>query len=714
MAIDSHYIPAFSIEDVLLDKDTGAPLTGGLVYFEIDDQRGVLKPVYQITGASPDYTYTQLPNPLTLSAIGTFEDSLGNPVIPYFYPYDASGNVELYYLRVTSAEGVEQFTREAVPYVVSAGNNIVTSVLENELTNPQFAEVLFTSPITFTFNAVADEVITIAPGWDVVLTSPGVGSLTLTIITPTGSLNRITNPGTLLNIKSTGLTSLKLRQRLYGSPNLWGSGYLTATFIAKTYGGTSTVLNMYYSQSNGAVVDELLVSATLPGDGNYAAYPGSALIPISNSADFFPNAYIDIYFDIPLTTEIDISSVMVSFTNDVNVDNILYDQTSYDRQVDYTFHYYNPLLQFKPIPSYLVAWDFPLNPAQIFGDSVGTQAIGANKSYYAWDQTIVFQTADNSIAVSRESTSLYMNLTATTTTQAAVIQYLSGTQAQLILNQMALEGVSVMFAGSTTTPKTFTVSLWWSVNPIGTGMTSNDSLVTGLDATGYPTVAAGWTEITKLPLQKATFTTLTNIYQMNGFSNYIEPTAYLTGVSFAIVVGSSSIPAGEKISIASISIVPGKIPTIPAPQTLDQVLKECEFYYEKSYSNSSAAGAVDGQNSLISAQNAAIVTTQVGLYASGFNISFKNSKITTPAVNLFSPSTGVGTAVSGLVYTENVLRNSGDLDLANWTQTAIGSKNVYYVPANSTYLLGAAAVSTTNPQAFINYHYVADARLGLV
>ena len=44
MAIDSHYIPAFSIEDVLLDKDTGAPLTGGLVYFEQDNQRGVLKP----------------------------------------------------------------------------------------------------------------------------------------------------------------------------------------------------------------------------------------------------------------------------------------------------------------------------------------------------------------------------------------------------------------------------------------------------------------------------------------------------------------------------------------------------------------------------------------------------------------------------------------------------------------------------------------------
>ena len=88
MAQDPHYIPAFSIEDVLLDKDTGAPLSGGLVYFEQDNQRGVLKPVYQITGSSPNYTYVQLPNPMTLSSIGTFQDALDNPVIPYFFPFD--------------------------------------------------------------------------------------------------------------------------------------------------------------------------------------------------------------------------------------------------------------------------------------------------------------------------------------------------------------------------------------------------------------------------------------------------------------------------------------------------------------------------------------------------------------------------------------------------------------------------------------------------
>lgn len=592
----------------------------------------------------------------------------------------------------------------------SGGNSPIDTVAfdtENQITNPQFSIINFIDP--FSLTATNPDPIQVAPGW--YLNLSGTGTVALSRISLNDSLANTSNSPYALRITLSGTWTGTpyLSQRFDQNGMLWANKYVSNSVTARIEGAPQSISGVIYD-SNGTLLQTVLASVAI--DDTFVEYDGYGLLPATTNTDLPPAAWIEYRLLLPTSVDIYVTSFQlkasalpIAFS---------YEQDTIERQVDYTFHYYNHRLQFKPIPSFLVGWDFPLNPAQIFGDSVGTQAIGANKSYYAWDQTIVFQTVDNSIAVSRESTSLYMNLTATTTTQAAVIQYLTGTQAQLILNQMALEGVSVMFAGSTTTSKNFTVSLWWSVNPIGTGMASNNSLVTSLDANGYPTVAAGWTEITKLPLEKATFTTLNNIYQTSGFSYYMEPTAYLTGISFAIVVGSSSIPAGEKISIASISVVPGKIPTIPATQTLDQVLKECEFYYEKSYSTSSAAGAIDGQNSLISAQNAAIVTTQVGLYATGFNISFKNSKITTPAVNLFSPSTGAGTAVSGLVYTSNVLRNSGDLDLSNWTQTAIGTKNVYYVPANSTYLLGASAVSTTNPQAFINYQYVADARLGLV
>lgn len=121
MAIDPHYIPIDLGEMVFLDKDSGAPLSGGLVYFNRDSQPATPKAVYQITGSSPDYTYTELPdNPLVLSSIGTFQDSLGNPIIPYYYPWILNeDNVlvqDLYQVVVENSGGVNQFTRPAMPY----------------------------------------------------------------------------------------------------------------------------------------------------------------------------------------------------------------------------------------------------------------------------------------------------------------------------------------------------------------------------------------------------------------------------------------------------------------------------------------------------------------------------------------------------------------------------------------------------------------------
>ena len=344
MAIDSHYIPAFSIEDVILDKDTGAPLSGGLVYFEQDDQRGILKPVYQITGTSPNYTYTQLPNPMTLSSIGTFEDALDNPVVPYFYPYNSEGDVEYYYVRVTSSEDVPQFTREAVPYVGVQDNADVLSVITNELSNPQFIDLVYSPTHVYSFSAASQQVVNIAPDWDLIVTAPTTGTVTVTQTTPAGSLNIVTNPGTILTISSAGITALQLRQRIFGSPNLWGSGYLSGTFVAKTYSGTAVNLNMFYSQSNGTVVDQMIVSASLPASGDYEMFSNAFLIPASNSTQTFPNAYVDIYFDIPLSVQIDITSVMVAYTGNTAINNISYDQESFARQVDHLYHYAYPIM----------------------------------------------------------------------------------------------------------------------------------------------------------------------------------------------------------------------------------------------------------------------------------------------------------------------------------------------------------------------------------
>ncbi len=713
--IDSHYIPAFSIEDVLLDKDTGAPLSGGKVYFWQDNQRGTPKPVYQITGTSPNYTFIQLPNPIILSSIGTFEDSLGNPVIPYFFPYDGDFNVELYYVQVLSSEDVPQFVREAQPYVLSTGNSSVTSAFVNELSNPQFAEILFDSPTTYTFNAASLEAIQIAPGWEIVVSSAGVGSVTLTLVTPTGALNRITNPGTILNIDSAGLSRLRLRQRIYGSPNLWGSGYLSASFVGKTYEGTSSVVTMYYSQSNGSVVDEELVAGTLTADGLYAAYPGNALIPASTSSQSFPDAYVDIELDIPLSQEIDITSVMLAFTGDVAVDNIDYDQESLDRQIDHLFHYYKPGLDFKPLNSYLVGWDFPLNPSQANGFSVAAPA-AANA--YTWDQTILFQSTISEIATSRatDGSIVLTSADATDSTQAALIQYLP----RPVVTAMLKNPLSVNVRGlsDNTGGITCTVSLWYTTNASVPVLPL--SVVTTLDADGHPSaVTAGWTEIARDDqLGNAQFELGATIDDY-GFSGWDVSGGSVpaTAIYFAVVVGTAAIINTKTVTFNSISVVPGTVPTRPAPLTEDETLSQCEYYYEKSYAQGTApATAATYQNSIIAQQLVTTPTVNNEVHAGVFGLNYRTLKLAPiPTIALYS-------AVNGTVGTVNVqLYNGGtpvgvgtDVVFTNWATLSAGSKGFQWIPNTAAAIYAPAAGVYASAVGFINYHYTVDARLGIV
>jgi hypothetical protein len=157
MALDTRYIPAFGLQKELVDKDTGQPLAGGQVTFYKDTARTTKKKIYQITGTPPDYNYIELPNPITLSNVGTFQDGSGNDVMVYYYPYDEDDKVELYFVDVKSSTGVPQFPREGTPNV-SAELETADDV-KNYVPNGQF---LLQNP------RVSDEIITekteIAPG----------------------------------------------------------------------------------------------------------------------------------------------------------------------------------------------------------------------------------------------------------------------------------------------------------------------------------------------------------------------------------------------------------------------------------------------------------------------------------------------------------------------------------------------------------------------
>jgi hypothetical protein len=121
MALNTNYVVAPDMQEYFVDKDTGLPLSGGKVFFFSDVNRTTPKTVYSIAGNQANYTFAPLPNPMILSGVGTAQDNNGNDIPVYYYPFDADGNQELYYIVVQNSLGVPQFVRQAWPPASMAG-----------------------------------------------------------------------------------------------------------------------------------------------------------------------------------------------------------------------------------------------------------------------------------------------------------------------------------------------------------------------------------------------------------------------------------------------------------------------------------------------------------------------------------------------------------------------------------------------------------------
>jgi hypothetical protein len=689
MAIDALYIPAFSINTLITDKATGLPLSGGVATFYDDAQPGTPQPVFQITGTSPDYTYTQLPNPMILSSIGSFVDAVGDPVVPYFY----TANDARYYITVLSSEGVTQFTRQAVPYIPFDGTDGATvSDSSNQIANPQFVEVLFEGEGPTTYSVTGSDTVTaVAPDWDLVTT--GTGSLTVTR-EPALGVGVPSNPPYALKIATTGITgTYQLRQRMDHSPRLFAGNYVGAYLLASVTSASSATVTMTYHPSTGT--DVTLLTQSVASGAGFTAISNTKLIGDDNT-DSSVTGYIDIIITLPVDSTISITSAQMARVDTIT-DSLSFDQESTPRQIDHLFHYYKPELEYKPIPSYLVGWDFPLNPVQFLGTTIASTAfnIGANKSQYVWDQTIAFQTVDQGMRVTRQATGA-IQLAAALDTQIAIIQYLPQTDArELLLGDMA---VNVLGFASAGTAVNITVSLWYTnsatLPDVGPG--SNNSIVASLDANGYPTAesaTATWIEVPRGDQANAQ-ATLGNTLSSYAFNQWTTSGAGMnTATFFAIVVGTSEIPADQTIVFQSISLVKGDIPTIPAPLTFNETLFRCQYYYQKSF----APGVIPANN----AGNAnASMGVQVIAGANAQPAAFVRyptplRTLATPV--LYNPSAGT----AGQIYNASAIKN--------WSSSSgAGNPGVNGFIATGV----GAAGSLVGQRAYV--HWAVDARLGII
>ncbi len=644
--LDPRYVTSKDLENLLLDKDTGASLANGLVYFYQDISRNTLKPIYELTGAPPNYTYTQLPNPMPLSALGTFQNNNGDNVALYYYPWTSmavDATLDLYYVVVQNSLGVPQFTREAWPnyFGEQGGGSTAGIYLPNLIANPQFAFVSFISPsITISAAGAGTIVSPIAPEWSLSVTFSAAGSITIVQTPVAGSSQLPTNPPYTLDITpGLNVVSVTLTQTLNHTPDIWspatgGANGFVATNI--TLGNnTSATINYAPSVVTAGNPQTLLTTTNL--SGSYRQFSNTVqLLPAANT-DTGSNGFVNINIILSPTNPSSITSVQVVGI-ETNILNVPYQQVPLRYQqadlVDITI----PQIAYKPIPSYLVGWDFPLNPTQFLGPTLAASAAGANTSRYVWDQTIVFQSANNGPAVSR-GTNGCLTITATNTTQFALIQYLEQPVARMILNDR--NAVNVAAFTNQVGGLLCNVALWYTTDANLPSCAANNSIVATLDAFGRIVTANGtWTQVPRMPNSEDARFTVRASPNTTNFNNYGFSGWDLEGIAatntatwFAIVVGSGTLNAGQSVNFDSISLVPGNVPTRPAPETGGLALARCCKYYEMSFNPGTVPAAAIGPGLRSFAQSAG-----GGAFIYAPSIVYITPKVSNmPVVTIYNP-----------------------------------------------------------------------------
>lgn len=635
------------LQQQLWDKTLNVPLAGGFVHFFEDANRTIPKVVYELTGTGPgSYLYVSLGSVLTLSGIGTYVDAEGGNIPIYLWPFLGTPNdqppsqtAQNYYITVYSSTGVFQFDIPNWPGVsTSVGPSDNTfDITDNIISNGQFVDVLFPttatagSPMTFSTTGTNTET-TIAPDWSVITTGAGTISVWQIQIADDTAPG---NPAWALGITSTGYPgNINIRQRLL-TPRIFSNRYVSGTFIAQTTNGSYTI-NMNYTPSITGTVQQICT-----GTSNAAGYTVIAnSTPILVTDPGSGTGYVDITIEVPVGAILNLSCIQLcGVTNSTEV--VSYLEETPEREIDHLFHYFKPGLDYKPTNSFLIGWDFALNPSQFFANGIvaPVNTTVGNKSYYAWDQTILFQAQNNGLNVTRLAKDGSIQVTPAVDGQFAMIQYLIGNQARNLFVALTLSGLSAFIeVASENLRGNYTISLWWTINASLPNITANNSLVTALDADGHPTVVAGWTEIARSSVSESNkfANTVAGIIQQFGFSSFFSNAPEAAQASkFAIVIGTCALTAGDTVLFQSVSVVPGSVPTRPAIQAPDEVLRECRYYYQKSFLTdiTPATAKIVGNGEYYSIQN------RGGISATGYftGINFPVPMITIPAITLYSP-----------------------------------------------------------------------------
>lgn len=650
-------------------------------------------------------------NPLEFFPNGTLPDNL------YF-------NEDLVY-RLEIRQGPTQsdpLIYEINNYTVGTGGTPTPESLDvkaasNQVSNPQFAQINFTSPVTITTAGTYN----IAPGWNLVLTGSGSTTVTQLILSGTTDGALIGSPPFALEISNSGWSTATLEQVFNNNGALWSNGAIAFTMLARVNAGSAPV-SVNYIQSDAGIQLPLTVTPTSITNSNFQTVFGYLNVPASTNTDTSDVATTKIQIVLPVSNTIELTNIQVVGQNlplpvnfDILVDSPQFNQETIERGIDNLFYYYQPQLNFKPIRSYLVGWDFALNPSQ-FGSTQTVTGSGA----YIWDQTVA--TSSPNFNIVRDAVTGGLQATSTGANGAiAFMQYLSGSEVNdIIANQLS---VNVSAFSSVVTNVNCKVYLFRGSSAATIPVLP---LVLGtLSSTGDFTLsAANWSAIPRglYGLATANVTGITSSNQLTtlnydyGFSGWqITDTAQINDTDkFAIVVTFACPTNATTFTIRSISLVPGLIPTRPAPQEPDEVLRECQYYYEQSYPPGVVPGSATFQGA-IWAKQIISGSAPINLTAGSFTLTYKTIKRVAPNITIYRPRIGTTDTVDSYLYNAGADLVDGPNSFSgNWTTFAPASVyNVTYT-ATTTAALQTNGAAASNPDGFILFQYVLDSRLGVV
>lgn len=613
---------------------------------------------------------------------------------------------------------------------VPSNNSLAILGNENQVSNSQFSLINFVSPLTITTAGT----YLIAPCWELVLS--GAGSTTVTQLIFSGDQDIITNPPYALRINSTGWTESYLRQRFQNNGAIWSAGAVTMSITARAQTVSENISLIYSPNSPG--IPQTVASALL-GTGDYEVVSGAVDLPVSVNSTLSSSAYTDMIVQLPPTGIVDVTNIQVigqtdslptNFDPDSDIPS--YQQEPQERIIDHLFHYYKNSVVTKPKKSILTGWNFPLNPYQFIATAVATRS--ALTSYIA-DQTILHQEAASQLQTGKNSVAQRTNLlvkavTSATQTRFALIQYIDPNtirpywsylvsafaRARIFTDAASSVRLKCRLIYRSSLPATLS-----DVNPIVSWASNSD-----------PTFAAGWTALSPLndpayvlPNAYATDEVVgANAYPAFSFDSFQMPNSDNANMTLGIVVytmDNLNSVSGHEDSIAfdRVSLISSAFGADAESQTIDEVLRECELYYEKSYPSDELAGATTNSGLRHTVDPLSGDYSSTVLYKTSFNLVYNQVKRVPPTVTFYTPNGASGNVQAGVwngtSYPTPDVGASNPINIVTSGFSVVTNtvKDILLRPLNGDTIMTFNSPPNSR-QGEILYHYVADARLGVV